>query len=384
MAIGWFHTAARVFQRREALPQPFELTCDCGARIAGLRSEAPQKPSCPSCGTPNFVLPACQYPIPLSVRRDWLGEEAAPVASPPKTKVPPKSSPAVPARKSRRALAAEAAETAPPPTAPRRALSERLRSAATPVRMVVLMILATIVLTAAMLVRGARLEWAREHLRPAIDRGLAALAEQDLSAANDAFAEACLALDRLGRNDAAALAVRRLQQETEIARRLSGTPLTEVLADVSVARQNADLVERFQSRGAGEWYLFDAVVQPERGGYQGRVPRCVVDVPLGLGKRSLEVAFDEVPWPMLWKSWGYEQPQRLVFAAELDRIEFTRDGMGTRNRATLLLRTSTAVLWCHGQTLEAVLPGALDGELAAELRDALQRQRAALGVGDEP
>jgi hypothetical protein len=379
MAIGWFHTAARVFKRREALPQPFEVICDCGARLTGLRSDGPQKPSCPSCGTLTFVLPACQFPIPLSVRRAWLGEDEAPPTPVPKKKSAAKSSPAVPARKADQAKAT--ADAAQPLAPPRRPLSERLRSAVTPVRLVVLMIVATVALTAAVLVRGARVEWAREHLRPAIDRGLAALVERDLPVAEAAFAEAGLALDRLGRNDAAAQAVRRLHQETEIAQGLSSTPLSEILADVAIAKTNSDLVERFQTHGAGEWYLFDAVVQPERSGGSTRIVRCRVDVPLSLKDRPLTVAFDGVPWPHIWKSWGSEQPHRMVFAAQLDRLEIFVE----KNRPpTLFLQSSSAVLWCHGQTLEALLPGALEGDLAVELRDVLERQRAALGVGDEP
>lgn len=379
MAIGWFHSAAGAFKRREAVPQPFELICDCGARVTGLRAESPQKLSCTNCGTMNFVLPACQFPIPVSVKRAWLGEETPP-ALPAKKKTAAKSSPPVRSRKGR--TEAEAPPEAPPVlSAPRRMLSERLRSAVTPVRMVVLLIVVTVALTGVVLVRGSRQEWAREHLRPAIDRGVQALHERDFSAAAEAFDEAGLALERLGRHDASALAVHQLKQETELATKLSSSTLTEVLADVAVARQNADLAERFQTYGSGEWFLFDAVVEPDRGNGAGRMERCLVDVPLALGERPLLIAFDDVPWPRFWKSSGSERAQRMVFAAELDRLELTGD---KSRRPTLLLRTSTAVLWCHGETYEAVAPGALDPEQAAELRAVLQRQREALGVGEMP
>jgi hypothetical protein len=373
MAIGWFQKATGVFGRRESEPQPFELPCDCGVILTGFRTETPQKPVCPACGTVNFVLPVCQFPVPASVRRVWLGEEEPP---PPKKAADP-SPRTRPASKTHREKERVPDEAPPVELVPRPSWGERLRSAATPVRLVLLTIVVTVALTGLLMLQGARKEWARTHLRPAIDRGFEALEDRSFSTASSAFEEACLALDRLGRRDPAALAVRQLRQEVDVAARLSSSSLAELLDQVTVAKKDDDVAERFQEQAAGEWFVFDAVVQPDA----KRPESCFVDVPLLLGGQPLDVAFDGVPWPRYWKQSESEGPRRMVFAAQLDRLEFSG---GKSRRVTLMLRSETAMLWCHVETYQAVVLSPLDADQEASVREVLQSQREALGVGDVP
>jgi hypothetical protein len=254
-----------------------------------------------------------------------------------------------------------------------------LRSVFTPVWLIVLAILATVVLTGAVMVRSARLEWARTQLDPAIERGKLALKERDFTAAATAFGEAGLALDRLGRQDAAALAVRQLQRETGLATQLSSRGLVDLLGALTAGKKDAALPERFQQQAAGAWLVFDAVLsrQPTS---DGESEWCLVDVPMVLtGDQPLTVAFPDVPWPAAWKTWDAEAPRRVVFAAQLDRLELP----GDRHLSPVLwLRSESAVLWCHNETFEALTLETLPADEAVALREVLQGQRAALGLED--
>jgi len=373
MATGWFQKATGVFSRREAPPQPYALTCDCGVQLSGVRAESPQRPSCPACGSVYFVLPACVYPIPTALRQDWFGEEI--VAKKPAAKA---AAPAAPLRAKERTKPAPAEKRPPSPSARERvqAAGRQLRSALTPLRLVALALLLVVGLTGLALLRGSRKEWARSHVEPAVDRGLNALRERDFPAASSAFGNAVRALDYLGRRDAAASAVRQFQREADIAAQLSSSSATELLARVSEGKKDSNLAKRFASNGAGEWMVFDAVVERHAAGGNDR---CVVDVPFGLGDLPLEVEFDDVPWPSYWKTSAVSGPRRMVFAAQWDRLDLP-DG---RNRpARLVLRSSSAVLWCHFDSLQAITRASWEADQETSLREVLKEQRQALGVGE--
>jgi hypothetical protein len=384
MAIGWFQKATGVFSRREDPPQPFSLTCDCGVQLAGMRQAAPQKPSCPACGSTHFILPACVYPVPTTLRRDWFGEEIEPKkpAAKPSSNSTPQTTTATPATPRAKDRAKPAATPARPPSptpAERVQQAQRqLRTFFTPVRMVVLAMVVIVGLTGLMLLRSSRREWARSHVEPAVDRGLQAFRERDFSTASAAFDDAVQALDYLGRRDAAALAIRQYQRESDAAVQLSGSGIADILKALSEGKQRSNTAERFQTDVAGKWLMFDAVLELQRPA-ENAGKLCVVDVPLALNDQPLDLAFDDVPWPQLWKAAPGDGPRRVVFAAQWERF----DPPGGQNRpATLVLRSSTAVLWCHFDTYQLVSRAALSDDDQAALRELLQSQRQALGVGD--
>lgn len=55
------------------IPTPFELTCECGQRIAGIRKATSQQAECTLCGTVRFVLPVNVYPSTRRVGSEVTG-----------------------------------------------------------------------------------------------------------------------------------------------------------------------------------------------------------------------------------------------------------------------------------------------------------------------
>uniref|UniRef100_A0A7C4LKE2 Uncharacterized protein n=1 Tax=Schlesneria paludicola TaxID=360056 RepID=A0A7C4LKE2_9PLAN len=373
MAIVWFQKAAGGLGRRTSPPQPFALTCDCGAAVKGNRSDTPQLPSCPVCGAVHFVLPASPYPLPESLRREWSGA-AAPAAAEPKPK------PISPRKENAEALPRTRPVDAPPPTPLGVRLSRaitRLRAALTPLRLIVLGLALILAVTGVATYRNVQLDWARTRLQPAIDEGLAAFREREFNAAKVAFDEACRALDLLQRRDAAAQAVRQLQREAEAAARLSVHNLSDLLEQAAASPAAGNVEERFRQHAAGEWFLFDAVVSVAPHEADATRQRCLVDVPLRLGELPVDVVFED--WP--WKGTPSPEPVRMVFAAQLDDLRLAREPVP---RATLTLRQTNAVLWCHEDAFRALWLWPGNAEQDTELRELLSAQRRMSGLGELP
>ncbi|HUQ68565.1 MAG TPA: hypothetical protein VM165_03520, partial [Planctomycetaceae bacterium] len=295
MKAGWFQQAKSVFGRPEPVAQSFSVPCDCGATLLGERAESPQKPLCPACGRPVFVLPACLYPIPESIRRSWSGveDEVLPEA-PPKKKSGKKS--ASPSEPTSRPAKSKALKPPPVPWSQRQqALTTAARAQLTPLRLIAMAVCLTVTLMGYVLYRQARWSHAQSTVQASIDAGTEALSQRDFPKAAQALDEAAAALTILRRRDDAAQTIQRLARETMVCDGLSADSLPQMLTELFEQREPAELSARFARRCAGRWILFDAPL------YLATEEKKSVlfDLPLLVGKELIEVRLDGRPWPSL-------------------------------------------------------------------------------------
>jgi|GEM_PF-2363828 len=345
MGTGWFQRATAALSRAEPISQRYEVGCDCGARLTGVRVPVAQKPSCPDCGTIVFILPATVYPIPSSVQRRWQGTETPErVVSFPKTKKFQSVSEQRREKERARKAKAEQAITQPQ-REPGKPLSERLRKQITPLRLLMVTIMTGVMLTGWVLIRNARWDRAQRELQGALDRGHAALDAGDFTAAASEFQQATQALDILGRNDDVAAQVRRTARETSAAAQLSSTSLMESLEAWLQRKPGTAAATSWNSEA---WYLFDAELRPATAEeFAGNSGPFVVDLPVMVGKTPILLLMEEPAW----KSWMVTSPekasQRVLFAAQLRRGEIPN---GERAVARVWLNDLTAILWSDTQT----------------------------------
>ncbi len=338
MATGWFQRATAVFGRPEPLPQPFDVGCDCGARLQGFRASMPQKTNCPTCGTVTFILPETPYPLPDSLKRRWTGEgDAEPEPASLKKSKKPKS---VKKKELGDIPKHPAPAVDPGPTLGDRLRTwgSQLRSAATPVRMVGLAIVVGFALTTVVIYRKAQWDRALTTLQGALDRGAEAVQKQDFAAASEEFQTAAAALDVLGRKDADALLIRHAARETTAAAGLSRLPWSEVVTAWGEAKEGVAALESAREN----WILFDAPLFPLSDAEEGSRGEYRVDLPLMVDQTPVDLVIDGRKWSALLSGATAATPKRVIFAAQIERGEKPSKA---RPEALLHLDGVTAVLW---------------------------------------
>jgi hypothetical protein len=370
MKAGWFQQAKSVFGRPEPVPQSYAVPCDCGTIVQGERTDAPQKPPCPTCGQTVFVLPACVYPIPESLRRRWSGTEEAAPEPLPKTKrgkksaSPPKSKPFATKTKSPEAPSV-------PWSQRRRDFWAVIRTQITPVRLIAAGVCLSVTLMGYVLLRQVRWSHAQATVQASIDAGTEALHDRRLSEAAKALAQASASLDILGRRDDAANSIRRLAREAAVGNGLVADGLPQLLTELFELHDADTVAGRFSRRYSGKWILFDAPLYAVGEGKKS--PRSVqLEMLLLVDDELIELRLDGYPWPALLSGSTEAAPKRVIFAAQLDRLE---PATKSRDSVIVWLRADTAVLWSEQETLDALEFLPADAEERAVVDSLLSAQR---------
>jgi hypothetical protein len=371
MKAGWFQHAKSVFARPEPVPQTFSVPCDCGTTVQGERTEAAQRLPCPTCGQTVFVLPACVYPIPDSLRRRWSGiEEPAP--EPMLKKKRGRKSAGKPESQPSGGRPPSPESSSIPWSQRRRDFSVAMASQITPVRMIAAGVCLSVTLMGYVLVRQARWSRAQASVQASIDAGTEALHDGRLTEAAKALGEASVSLDILGRHDDVANSIRRLAREAQVGDGLVAEGLPQLLSELFELHDSDTVAGRFARRYSGQWILFDAplyaVAEENR-----KSPRAVqLEMPLLIGDKLIEVRLDDYPWPVLLSGSTEAAPKRVIFAAQLDRLE-----LATKQRDSVLiwLRGDTAVLWSERETLDALDLLPVDAEELTMAENLLSDQR---------
>ncbi len=342
---GWLSRATDAFRKPAAPPpEPFSVRCDCGGTVEGIRVSAAQKPGCPDCGTPVFVLPANVYPVPVKP----IKRETPPPL--PKRESSPTSQNTNPSSKSR-TPSKETQPTKPPPLpqiAPEGILDETPTRIVTPFRMIVTLIGTIAILTGWGLWHRQRIETAKASVQAASEAGMAALKDGNFAMAARELSRARDAVDLLGRTDAESHSIRRHCREAVAGYELSGSSLFELLAayatDVSTGKLKGS---RSLSQSRDSWLLIDAIVaNPDDVNHP-----CRLDIPLAFDGLRFRVEVDSA---LIRKSAKREQSSgvaRVIFAAQMTEI---RPGTGHDAESVLVLNGKTAFLWTSFETYAAL------------------------------
>ncbi len=340
---GWLSRATDAFRKTAPPPpEPFSVRCDCGGTVEGIRVSAAQKPGCPDCGTPVFVLPANVYPVPVKpVKR----ETPPPL---PTSESPSRSQGTSPSSKSRTpSKEAPATKQTPPPlpqTTPEGILDETPTQIVTPFRMIVVLMGTIAFLTAWGLWHRQRIETAKASVQAASEAGMAALKDGNFAMAARELSRARDAVDLLGRTDAESHSIRRHCREAVAGYELSGSSVFELLAtyatDVSIGKLKG---ARSLSRSRDSWLLIDAIVaNPDDASHP-----CRLDIPLAFDGLRFRV---EVDSDIVRKAAKREQSNgvaRVIFAAQMNEI---RPGSQHDAESVLVLNGKSAFLWTSFET----------------------------------
>lgn len=388
MTTGWFQRATAVFGRPEPIPQRFDVACDCGARLQGERLPEADKPSCRTCGTPVFILPATTYPIPPS-QRDRLTGTAASTAAPSQT----------PTRKpfSKKRSRSETESDGDTRTSERdanrnsksdkrgndrsdgsRASGRRTdsrsdwatptpqRSVFTPLRLVAAAIAVGCLLTMVVIYRQVSWDRAQRDLQAALDRAAAAINEQQFENAAAEYRTAVVALGVLGRKDAAAQEIRQRQREVTVAAQRHPQPFAGLLEEWLAGRRPRP--ELAQLAGDG-WHLFDVWLIPappsDDSAARGSVQ---LDLPLIVNETPVDVYLPVTPAVRKHLTTGVE-PTRRIFAAQIERGELPTQ---ERPAAQVWLKPQSVVWWSDAELLTML--GMTTPDQETELQPLLDRQ----------
>ncbi len=275
----WLASFRPADEDRASVPQPFELSCECGQRHSGLRRRMHQRIVCRACGAALFVLPKDPYPNPsppkvkkskradeVPVGDDPVGDESEPRQ--PRDTLPPPGG--VRARRTRRrrerggrepsdpvadaankaaeAVASAASATGRTARSAAQGVSSGFASAVrgflqwwTPLKLTALAMVIIITGTIYWTVVTSKISSAERSLNPAVEAGYAALDDGDLLVAETELAAAVRALDILQRDDNHARTVRQTYREVRAINHLLSDPLVQLLeeAEATVAREVA-------------------------------------------------------------------------------------------------------------------------------------------------
>jgi hypothetical protein len=372
---GWLSRTKSLFQQPLPAPEPFDVECDCGGKLVGVRTGAYQKPACPVCDRPVFVLPSNVYPRPKP-------------KSSPKTDSP-KSSGEIKTVRSPSTLVVDdhprgirstggadvksrgGRPGVPQPVVEQPELKEPRRRIFTPLRMVTLAIIGITGLTAHALWYQQAYRAAQATVAVATDDGKAAIRELDFVKGAKELEKARRAVDLLGRKDSSADEIRRLSREATVLANLASSSLTDILQEtLSSAKPDQTESMAISSLYKNAWILFDSPVIPESSSSR----RLIIDAPIVLGIVPVQVEVESkaltAAATILAADAGGELA-RIIFAAQVEEIVYNAGKPGS---SVVKLNGNTAILWTSYDTYQAIGYRPIDDDDERQTKAILQRQ----------
>jgi hypothetical protein len=313
---------------------PFELPCDCGHLVTGIRRASWQIATCSICDATIYVLPVNVYPATKRVRsevldgsvanrlgvivRDLVVGESEPTpdsrasTKPPAAKsssrkvgspsIPEADSPQddathvadIPAKRPRRGnsqpLNAQAAALVAEPIlveepvvrVPRPSIATLARRIFTPFRLLMLSAVVLIAATGWWVVTQRRMDEARKTWRREMDVAEKALDEKDMSTLGDSLAKAVAAGQILQRDDAEARRANSLLLQTKALQELSTSDLISVLSGCTTAdgRLDAEKSATAAESLSGTWFVFESVLVSSGSELKADMPLIIDSVPV--------------------------------------------------------------------------------------------------------
>ena len=358
---SWLSRATEAFRKPAPAPapDPYNVRCDCGGFVVGVRVTAAQRPSCPDCGRQVFVLPANPYP-PRSKPKT---PEIVPSIKATEQGIREAQSVTTPAKPERRVNPAQ--EPPAPVNLPNGILLEARTKILTPFRTIVLAIAVIGTVTGWGLWHRHRVESAKASVLAANEAGMKGLKEGNFVVAARELTRARDAVDLLRRTDPEANTIRRYSREAIAGNGVAKSSPFEILAEyVSESRLGKS---RFASLHRDAWLVLDVnVANPEAADRP-----CLLDMPIPLDGMTFRIEVDSAAIRTAALREQENGTARIIFAAQMNEI---RPPSAENPNATLVLNGKSAFLWT---TLETYMALGYAEEQADELqltRDLLARQ----------
>ena len=377
---SWLSRATSLFQPPPPPPaDPFEVECDCGGRIVGLRTVAYQKRPCPRCQNPVFVLPANVYPRPKpkpSVTPVLPKTTSEVHVQPSDEKVVVDDTRPMTGSKSTKLERSDFDRklVASPAKEPELLSSPRAR-VFTPVRLLGLAIFLMTAVTAAGLWRRHQIETAKAIVARATDDGKEALRTRDFVKASEELQRAHAAVDVLGRKDETANEIRRISRQATAAAKLASSTLTEILEEaLTAAKADTTKSPQLTSVDRSAWIVFDARIVPSDDVTTGYF----VDGPIQFADSQVRIEIVTGIFRQQPRADESGEAPRAIFAAQLEQLTAPT---GDPPTAVLTLNGKTAFLWSSYDIYSAIgyRPNDTDPESERETRALLDRQ-----TGEKP
>lgn len=338
-------------------PMPFELPCDCGHTVAGIRRPRMQITHCSACGQSLFVLPTDRYPATRRSPRKPVPSEPAPKTTPTAQELDATpetawaSNHAAPAetttrRSSKRPNPTSArspqknispgspntqvtakdkpnpsqAPAVPPPAPPQLAppkpsLSVRIRRTFTPFRLLTAGCLTLLLLTATWMVHQRQLENARRTWRREFDAALKAEAERNRSALQQSLQNALSAANILQKQDSDVAIARSLLLQCYAISQLTAVDPVAVL-NSHFSPNTEPNPEQLTTELRGLVLLFEASPQPA----PDTAPSVLLDLPLVIHGRLLQLSARS---PILHQFSQLHPGQSVLFLAAIRSCHLT-------------------------------------------------------------
>lgn len=381
---NWLSKATGAFQREAVeVPQPFQISCECGQRHTGLRRARFQNIICKSCGASLFILPRDVYPappepvvrespkIPLRVSEDAETEDELTVRSPseqpPKKLFQPQGPGPLPkprpTRRQKRKQEEQAARqreqaALPPPRGP--SIFFRLGNWSaqllwhtwsgfvgfwTPLRSLFAGLAVALVLATGLMVAQVRTTQAEQLVRQHGASGMKAVEDAEWATAAKDLQLAVVGLDRLRRDDPEAQEMRQYYRETNALFSLSDVTLFELIAAARPEIAKPDKLtweNSFRSRFLGKWMVFEGEVKQTAPRAKDQPARFELQIPWVPGAPG-ERAVIQADFPVL-ESLLKEGPATVIFAGQLAACARQDDAW------RIELNPQTGFLWSHLET----------------------------------
>ena len=373
---GWLSRTTSLFQQSQPILEPFEVECDCGSKVVGIRSPAYQRPVCATCARQVFVLPTNVYPPP---------KLPAPAKTPPaknegKQQPPPKSGPMpmktevdlgqppIPSR----SISGKPDRSKPVPHQPEPTLlREPRRPWVTPLRLISLTIMTISAVTAAGLWHRQSIETAKATVAAATDVGTAAMREGDFAKAAKELEKARLAVNLLKRNDETADEIRRLSREATALANLAASSLTDLLDEtLANAKEGQTDPLKMASLDQNAWVIFDTSLVPSAEGQN----RFLVDAPIVLRRVSVQIEIESATIGRMAHTRETGETPRVIFAAQIEELSAPQ---GEPRTSRLKLNGRTAFLWTSYETYCTVGYRPFDAESEKQTNAIIEQQREA-------
>jgi hypothetical protein len=380
-----FGTAAR------DVPVPFELECDCGQRVTGIRRPSYQIAECSSCLASLYVLPVNVYPMTKRVRSEVVdgpltarvgtvvrelvaGDKQVAVDTDESTSDGDLKSSRGRKRRSRSAADSEdvilTAVAVPLQTAdgtaivaiPKRSVRERLQLLLSPTRIIAVMIVGILLVTGWWMIEQRRYETARRVWRQEMDRVAPALKERDLGTLYEALTKATAAAAVMQRDDAESREASSLLLQTEAVLNLSSVDLVGQLSE-AFASKGGDRVTQAAAASeslVGQWLVFESALRSGSDSHQVEL-----DLPLVIQDGAVRITSRA---KVLSEYARANAKQPTIFCARIRSVHSVPDA---GEQWHLELDSADCVLLTT--TLHAETCG-LDPQTIPELADTLKRQ----------